>query len=458
MNKSRILTAIFFLLMVFLFSSVVCGKDEEESYSKRFGRWFNEVAPIITDKERSVFEKLKTIDERENFIEIFWKRRDPSPTTRENEFREEYEKRIAYVNENFSCILPGYLTDRGKVYLLLGKPHLIFSYPMGITKNSPFRHVDIPKGIPVEIWQYRYVPGYGVGVNFLFMAKNGGCNYELIDSPSELDALFGTFNQQKIRENGDMWDFKDEFASYEDVRKAFLERASDKVMVRSIKNVERLDEKNFYFFYFNLLGDGGKNFSYVYLRKIGKFKFDDYFGVFEDLMGNFVKDFDLNLENDQFLGRFFLPRGVYLFKLFCRKNERFFLFSKRIEVKGGDSGTFILLKEVSRKNLKDFSIRQDGIFMAPTFSIVDKDEKILFYFQARGRFFSPIYEIFSSRGKLLFRYEDKDNKTLLKRGGDYTSFLTEFKIANLSRGFYKLVIHLKGEKGEISFGKFFYKG
>ena len=97
-----------------------------------YTRWINEdVAPIITDPERRAFEKLKTDEEREQFIKIFWGQRDPSPDTEENEYRDQYYERLAYANEHFSSGKPGWMTDRGRIYIKFGKPDEIEAHPSG---------------------------------------------------------------------------------------------------------------------------------------------------------------------------------------------------------------------------------------------------------------------------------------------------------------------------------------
>src|SRR5215831_16987697 len=85
-------------------------KELETPYRK----WLNEdVAYIITDEERAAFKRLQTDEEREQFIEQFWLRRDPTPDTVENEFKEEHYRRIAYANERYASGIPGWKTDRG---------------------------------------------------------------------------------------------------------------------------------------------------------------------------------------------------------------------------------------------------------------------------------------------------------------------------------------------------------
>src|SRR5262245_35730356 len=98
-----------------------------------FTNWIIEVDPILTPEEREAWPKLKTDEEREQFIETIWRNRDPNPDTEENEYREAYYERLAYANEHFSSGIPGFKTDRGRVYLKYGKPNEIESHPAGGT-------------------------------------------------------------------------------------------------------------------------------------------------------------------------------------------------------------------------------------------------------------------------------------------------------------------------------------
>jgi GWxTD domain-containing protein len=95
-------------------------------------RWLEDEVPyIITPEERDAFKKLTNDTERENFIEQFWFRRDPTPDTEENEYKEEYYRRIAFANERFAAGAPGWKTDRGRIYIIHGAPNSIESHPAG---------------------------------------------------------------------------------------------------------------------------------------------------------------------------------------------------------------------------------------------------------------------------------------------------------------------------------------
>ena len=98
-------------------------KKLEKELATPYKKWLEEEVPyIITDEERSAFLQLQTNEEREQFIEAFWQRRDPTPDTVENEFKEEHYRRIAYTNERFSSGIPGWRTDRGRIYIMWGPP------------------------------------------------------------------------------------------------------------------------------------------------------------------------------------------------------------------------------------------------------------------------------------------------------------------------------------------------
>src|SRR6195256_584215 len=104
----------------------------QEEGNRALRKWLDEdVAYIITDEEKSAFKALKTDEEREQFIEQFWLRRDPSPDTIENEFRDDHYSRIAKANERYASGIPGWRSDRGRIYILWGEPAEIETHPAG---------------------------------------------------------------------------------------------------------------------------------------------------------------------------------------------------------------------------------------------------------------------------------------------------------------------------------------
>ena len=156
-----------------------------------YTRWVNEdVAPIITEAERKAFEKLKSNEEREEFIKIFWGQRDPDPDTEENEYREQYYERIAYANEHFSSGKPGWMTDRGRIYIKFGRPDEIESHPAGGSyQRTPDEGGGSTTTYSFEKWFYRYIPGVRSGVEIEFVDPSGSGEYRIARDSSEKDAL-----------------------------------------------------------------------------------------------------------------------------------------------------------------------------------------------------------------------------------------------------------------------------
>jgi len=163
-------------------------KAEPDSAYKR---WIKEdVAPIITYAEREAYEKLKTNAEREQFIGIFWHKRDPTPDTEENEYRDQYYERVAYANEHFTSGKPGWMTDRGRIYIKFGKPDEIEAHPAGGTyQRMSYEGGGTTTTYPFEKWFYRYIPGVRSGVDIEFVDSTGSGEYRIARSFGDKDAL-----------------------------------------------------------------------------------------------------------------------------------------------------------------------------------------------------------------------------------------------------------------------------
>ncbi len=166
-------------------------RNVKPELKKAYKDWLDkDVAYIITDEERKAFRKLATDDERERFIEEFWRRRDPDPDTDENEFKEEYYERIAYANEQFASGIPGWKTDRGRIYIMFGKPDGRETHPMGGSYNRPtWEGGGSTTTYPFEVWFYRYLPGVGSGIEIEFVDPTGSGEYRIARNPYEKDAL-----------------------------------------------------------------------------------------------------------------------------------------------------------------------------------------------------------------------------------------------------------------------------
>jgi len=162
-------------------------KELETPYRK----WLNEdVAYIISDEERAAFKRLQTDEEREQFIEQFWLRRDPSPDTVENEFKEEHYRRIAYANEHYASGIPGWKTDRGRIYIEYGPPDEIESHPSGGTyERPPEEGGGETSTFPFEQWRYRYIEDIGTNIIIEFVDPTMSGEYHMTMDPSEKDAL-----------------------------------------------------------------------------------------------------------------------------------------------------------------------------------------------------------------------------------------------------------------------------
>ncbi|HLJ41345.1 MAG TPA: GWxTD domain-containing protein, partial [Candidatus Acidoferrales bacterium] len=166
-------------------------KSLEQELLPVYRQWLNgPVSYIITSEERSAFLHLETNEERENFIENFWQRRNPDPESAENTYKEEYYRRIAYTNEHYSSGIPGWKTDRGRIYIMWGKPDETDSHPAGGPYNRPFEEGGGETSTyPFEDWRYRYLPGIGENVEIEFVDPSGSGEYHLTMDPSEKDAL-----------------------------------------------------------------------------------------------------------------------------------------------------------------------------------------------------------------------------------------------------------------------------
>jgi GWxTD domain-containing protein len=167
------------------------ARNVKPELKRAYKDWLDkDVAYLITEEERKAFKKLETDDERERFIEEFWRRRDPDPDTDENEFREEYYERIAYANEHYASGIPGWKTDRGRIYITWGKPDEIETHPSGGTYNrESYEGGGSTSTYPFERWFYRYLPGVGSGVEIEFVDPTGSGEYRIARNPDEKDAL-----------------------------------------------------------------------------------------------------------------------------------------------------------------------------------------------------------------------------------------------------------------------------
>jgi GWxTD domain-containing protein len=155
-----------------------------------WSNWLTQdVAYIIEDQERAAYRALNTDEEREHFVEQFWLRRDPTPGTPVNEFREEHYRRIAFTNQHFGeNALSGWKTDRGRIYIVYGPPDEIDSHPSGGKLVRPPEQGGGETTVyPFEQWRYRYIQGVGenVIIEFVDVAMTG--EYHMTMDPHQKD-------------------------------------------------------------------------------------------------------------------------------------------------------------------------------------------------------------------------------------------------------------------------------
>ncbi len=162
-------------------------KELETPYKK----WLNEdVGYIISDEEKQAWKRLATDDERQQFIEQFWLRRDPTPDTEENEFKEEHYRRIAYANERYASGIPGWKTDRGRIYIMYGPPDEIDDHSSGGSYERPIEEGGGETSTyPFQTWRYRYIEGIGTNIMIEFVDPTMSGEFHMTMDPSEKDAL-----------------------------------------------------------------------------------------------------------------------------------------------------------------------------------------------------------------------------------------------------------------------------
>src|SRR6184192_2330902 len=158
---------------------------------KQYKEWLNEdVIYIISPDERTAFLQLDTNEEREQFIEQFWLRRSGNPDLPDNDFKEEHYRRIAYANEHYASGIPGWKTDRGRMYIMWGPADEVESHPTGGTYDRPMEEGGgSTSTYPWETWRWRYLEGIGENIILEFVDPSGSGEYHMTMDPSEKDAL-----------------------------------------------------------------------------------------------------------------------------------------------------------------------------------------------------------------------------------------------------------------------------
>ncbi|MBZ5700117.1 MAG: GWxTD domain-containing protein [Acidobacteriia bacterium] len=166
-------------------------KKLQKELATPYKKWLEEEVPyIISNEERTAFLQMQTNEEREQFIEAFWQRRNPDPDSVENSFKEEHYRRIAYANEHFSSGMAGWRTDRGRIYIMWGPPDEIQTHTSGETYNRPVEEGGgQTKVFAFDNWRYRYMEGIGNDITIEFVDPTGTGEFHMTLNPGEKDAL-----------------------------------------------------------------------------------------------------------------------------------------------------------------------------------------------------------------------------------------------------------------------------
>jgi len=174
------------ILSFVLISSLICLLNASKEKADPWEKWLAEVEPIMTKTELSVFESLKTEEDKRTFQKLFWEVRDPTPRTSQNEFRTEYYARRRYAENN----LEGFDSDRGKIYVLLGKP---------IEKKN---YVGYESLIDCELWIYKSEgrPGLPPFMYLIYYRPNNVGKYRLFypGHNSAIDLLSRTYSRSRF--------------------------------------------------------------------------------------------------------------------------------------------------------------------------------------------------------------------------------------------------------------------
>ncbi|MEE8583872.1 MAG: GWxTD domain-containing protein [Acidobacteriota bacterium] len=186
--KSRVLA----IASLSLWAAFAWAQDQrQEEKTDYYAKWLKQdIQYIISPEEKKVFQQLTTSDEKDQFIEQFWFRRDPDPRTANNEYKEEHYRRIAYVNENYGSGIPGWKTDRGRTYITFGPPDIIEDHPSGGWYYRPHHEGGgATSTYPFQLWIYNYIEGIGDQVEVEFVDRSWSGEYRMAMEPWEKDAL-----------------------------------------------------------------------------------------------------------------------------------------------------------------------------------------------------------------------------------------------------------------------------
>jgi GWxTD domain-containing protein len=178
-----------FILMVCFNSGCASYKILKSPLDQNSQKFLDFIRYIVTPQEEKIFREMPPED-RHEFVSDFWKRRDPIPDTEANEFRNQYYTRLAVADKAFRTGIPGWMTDRGRIYILLGPPTDVIKKSMGeatVEFSRARRELSqdlLEEGTrterPTEIWIYNQYPDYFSGpLRLVFVDYESDGDYKL---------------------------------------------------------------------------------------------------------------------------------------------------------------------------------------------------------------------------------------------------------------------------------------
>ena len=225
------------------------AKARERALPDQHKKWVDEdVRYIIRPEERDTFMALTTDEERENFIEQFWLRRNTDLREGGNQFKVEHYRRIAYANEHFASGVPGWKTDRGHIYILYGEPDGIDPHPSGGSYQREFWEGGGRTSVyPFERWRYRHIDGVGDDVELEFVDKTFTGEYRLAMDSEEKDALLTVPNAGLTESEENGFTRKEDRVNHSGMGQADFQRSKDAPFERLARyfNVQRPPQMKF---------------------------------------------------------------------------------------------------------------------------------------------------------------------------------------------------------------------
>ncbi|MCP2597497.1 GWxTD domain-containing protein, partial [Candidatus Aminicenantes bacterium AC-335-G13] len=500
--KKRILISLIFI------SIINFWKTTGEELPLKYKKWLEEeVVYIITPTEKEVFLQLNTNRERELFIRAFWKQRDPTPGTPKNEFKEEHYRRLNYANSHFGreASKPGWKTDRGRIYIILGEPQDIERI---IGENGIYN---------TEIWFYQGLTKYGLPPAFylIFFQKFGVGEYVLYspinDGPQALLSFYiGDYSnyisayKALKRINPKLAKISLSLIPGESSRFLFPSLSSD-LLIQNILSLPQREFKDIYAKKFLMYKDvveveysinyiesnyslkilkdpSGINFVH-YVVEIPKFsvqKYKDKYSTYLKINGNisnlkgktvyqFERSFTVELNEFELKKISYSPFNLYdMFPLLPGN------YKISIIIKNASSNEFTSLEEhiiipddkslymtplilgykkefipQKSKKLKPFKIGDYQIYHQPT-KIFQSKDRLIVAFQILNAD-SDTYE--NGIIKIVFFKDDKQFLIFTKKINEYSdeliNFIKEFSLSSFSPAHYKIKVSLFKKDKEI---------